>query len=139
MAFKVSPYMGFNGRAADALAFYQAVFGGSLDITRYRDMPMEDMPGGPDWVMHGQLELENGITLMAADGPEARTSGNVEICLYGDDEAELERCFEALSDGGTVELPFEPAPWGSYFGQVKDQFGIVWMLEGGSTGDQPAE
>ncbi|WP_261166607.1 VOC family protein [Microbacterium sp. Marseille-Q6965] len=139
MAFKVSPYMGFSGRAADALAYYQGVFGGRLDITHYRDMPMEDMPGNPDWVMHGQLELDNGVTLMAADGPQTRESGNVEICLYGDDATELERCFEALSDGGRVELPFEPAPWGSYFGQVTDQFGISWMLEGGSTGEQPAQ
>lgn len=132
MGFKASPYMGFNGQAADALAFYQGVFGGKLDITRYSEMPMEDVPGEPGWVMHGQLELDNGVTLMAADGQEARTSGNVEICIYGDDAAELQALFDRLQDGGEVALPFEPAPWGAWFGQVTDQFGIVWMLEGGA-------
>lgn len=132
MGFKAAPYMGFNGQAADALTFYQRVFGGKLDITRYSEMPMEEAPGEPDWVMHGQLELDNGITLMAADGPESRTSGNVEICLYGDDQAELEGLFRQLEEGSTVALPFELAPWGSWFGQLTDRFGIVWMLEGGS-------
>ena len=138
MGFKAAPYMGFNDQAADALAFYQGVFGGKLDITRYSEMPMEEAPGDPDWVMHGQLELDNGVTFMAADGEQARTSGNVEICVYGDDAGELQALFERLGDGGTVALPFEPAPWGSWFGQLTDRFGIVWMLEGGSA-EQPSE
>ncbi|MBP2437466.1 VOC family protein [Microbacterium amylolyticum] len=94
-------------------------------------MPIDDMPGPPDWVMHGQLDLEGGITLMAADGPATRSSGNVDICLYGEDTSEMEAIFTQLSDDADVTLPFAPAPWGNMFGQLVDKFGIGWMLEGG--------
>jgi len=137
MAIKQAPYLALTGQASDALAFYQQVLGGTVDITHYRDMPMEDMPGDPDWVMHGQLELEGGITIMAADSPgEPLTSALVQIIIYGDDRDELEGLYEAMGEGGSVDMPFEPAPWGSWFGQVKDRFGVTWMFEGG--GEQAA-
>ncbi|MGO2847526.1 MAG: VOC family protein [Microbacterium gubbeenense] len=137
MAIKQAPYLAFHGEAGDALAFYQQVLGGTLDITRYKDMPMDDMPGDPEWVMHGQVELDNGITIMAADSPgEHSGSAIVQIILYGDDRVELEGLHDAMGAGGTVEMPFEAAPWGGWFGQVKDRFGVTWMFEGG--GEQAA-
>ncbi len=133
MTFQATPYMKFNGKAAEALEFYRDVFGGSLELTRYRDMPMDEAPGDPDWVMHGALTLEGGGTLFAADGPDAPASGNVELCIWGDDAGQLEGFFTRLQEGGEVQLPFAAAPWGSYFGQVVDAYGIVWMLEGGQS------
>lgn len=140
MAFQQAPYIMLNGDAASALEFYRGVFGGgAVDITRYSDMPMDDAPGEPDWVMHGQLELENGITIMAADGPAERAGrSKVEICVYGDDRDELEGFFRALHDGGSVVLPFEKAPWGSWFGQVVDAYGVTWMIEGGEPAAESA-
>lgn len=137
MGFKQAPYIMLNGQAADALEFYKDVFGGTVELSRYRDMPIEGMQGDPDWVMHGQVELDNGITIMASDGPEDRTGkSKVEICVYGDEKDELEHFFHGLHNGGSVVLPFEPSPWGSWFGQVVDPFGVTWMVEGG---EAPAE
>jgi PhnB protein len=50
------------------------------------------------------------------------------MSLSGDDHAELSGYFEKLSDGGTVAMPLEPAPWGDTFGMVTDRFGIDWMV-----------
>ncbi|GGO63736.1 VOC family protein [Microbacterium nanhaiense] len=133
MGFKQAPYIMLEGRAAEALDFYQRVLGGEVTLTHYRDLPMEGMGGDPDWIMHGQLETEGGVTIMAADGEQPRAAENpkVVVCLYGDDRDELERLFQGLSEGGSVELPFNEAPWGSWFGQLVDAFGVTWMIEGG--------
>lgn len=132
MGMKITSYVGYSGDAGEALEFYQSVLGGQLDITRYADMPMEDMPGEPDWVMHGQLELDGGAVIMGADSPNGAAGGSrVDIILYGDDADELGRAFDGLSAGGSVSIPFSQAPWGSHFGQFTDRFGVGWMIEGG--------
>lgn len=136
MAIKQAPYITFNGQAEEALEFYREVFGGALEITRFSEVPMEGMPDDPNGVMHGQLELEGGITIMASDGGEGPGGeSNVVICIYGDDKAELEGLFTALENGGSASIPFSEAPWGSWFGQVSDRFGVAWMLEGGGEQD----
>ena len=33
-----------------------------------------------------------------------------------------------LAEGGRIDLPLEKAPWGDYFGQLTDKFGISWMV-----------
>ena len=48
--------------------------------------------------------------------------------LSGDDDAGLRRYWDALSEGGTVTLPLEQAPWGDSFGQLTDRFGVNWMV-----------
>lgn len=133
MGIKQAPYILLNGQAAEALEFYRDVFGGTIDVTRYGDMPMDDVQGDPNWVMHGQVELENGVTIMASDAGEDRSGpSKVEICVYGDDKDELEGLYNALQNGGSVTFPFDRAPWGSWFGQLVDRFGVAWMIEGGA-------
>ncbi|NHI15943.1 VOC family protein [Microbacterium excoecariae] len=134
MAVRITSYIGFAGEAAKALAFYHGVLGGSLEITRYSDMPMEGMGGQPDWVMHGQLDVSEGVAIMAADSEGERGGSRIDVILYGDDADELRRAFDGLSAGGNVTMPFDQAPWGSYFGQFTDRFGVGWMIEGGQAG-----
>lgn len=133
MTFQATPYMQFNGQASEALDFYHDVFGGTLDVMRYKDMPMEGMEGDPEWVMHGSLTLDNGVTFFAADSPGSHGHGNVAICVWGDDASQLEQFHSRLQEGGEVQIPFDASPWGAYFGQVIDSYGIVWMLEGGDS------
>jgi PhnB protein len=44
------------------------------------------------------------------------------------DEAEAERLFDALSDGGSVQVPMAPTPFASRLGLVADKFGVPWMV-----------
>jgi PhnB protein len=81
--------------------------------------------------MHSTLEADNGIAFMAADTPngmEYRPGTTMSMSLNGDNDAELSGYFQKLSDGGTVTMPLEKAPWGDKFGMVLDKFGIQWMV-----------
>ena len=90
--------------------------------------------------MHSQLVTEGGLVLMLSDVPSGMPydSGSaITISLSGDDVDELRGYFDGLSAGGTVTMPMEKAPWGDYYGQFTDKFGVNWMVNGGGTPDNP--
>lgn len=121
---QATPYIGFQGQAEEALTFYRSIFGGELQVSRYRDMGMEE---NPDWIMHGQLDTEMGWSLMASDNPQGTIQdGRINICLWGDDEDRMTEFFNGLAEGGSVETPLEKQAWGDSFGGVKDRFGVDW-------------
>lgn len=122
----MSPYLIFNGEAAEALAFYQSVFGGQVNLTRFSEFD----PGSTqaDFIMHGQLETA-GFTLMVSDNPEGDTdpvSARVTICIWGDEPDRGRDWFSALAVGGEVGLDFGPQVWGDYYGDVTDRYGVKW-------------
>ena len=134
MAVQLDPYLSFgDGKAREAMEFYQSVFGGTLDVNTFGDYP--DMPGSDpsmaDQVMHSQLAGDNGLHLMGADTPPGMgepTAASTQISLSGDDEATLRGYWEQLSEGGSVTVPLEKAPWGDSFGMCVDRFGVPWMV-----------
>jgi PhnB protein len=66
--------------------------------------------------------------LMAADIPNAEPMRSAYLTLRVDSNAEAERIFSALSDGGRVLMAIEEPFFASRFGQVRDRFGINWMI-----------
>jgi PhnB protein len=133
----LNPYLNFEGRTLEAMEFYQSVFGGELDVMRFGDMGMTEHDGQPlpaDGVMHSQLTTDAGFTLMAADSPGDHTP-NGHISLSGDEDDLLRGYWERLSDGGHVDVPLEVAPWGDAFGQVKDRYGVNWLVNISGPGD----
>jgi len=130
----LNPYLNFEGNAREALEFYQDVFGGELNVMAFGDMGMtehEGQPLDPNGVMHGQLTSDQGFTLMASDNAPGTSEGqtpNGHISLSGDEIALLHGYWDRLADGGTVDVPLEQAPWGDEFGQVKDRFGVNWLV-----------
>jgi PhnB protein len=140
---RLNPYISFRGTAREAMEFYQSVFGGELTLSTFAE---NQMPGigedEADLIMHGQLEAPGGMTLMGADTPRSMdlTEGsNITVSLSGDDDIELRGYWDKLSDGATVAMPLEAAPWGDTFGQLTDKFGISWMVNIAGAGvEQPA-
>ncbi|MEZ5753165.1 MAG: VOC family protein [Paracoccaceae bacterium] len=131
------PYLNFDGTTAEAMQFYKAVFGGTLTLMRFGDMPdaEPEMPHA-DRTMHATLALE-GAVLMASDLPpgyEGQTTRGVNISFDTSTRAEAERIFSALSDGGNVMMPLSETFWSPCFGMVTDRFGISWMI---ATGNMP--
>lgn len=130
----LNPYLSFDGNAREAIDFYQGVFEGETNVMTFGDMGMTEMEGNPipaDGVMHGQLTTPEGFTLMAADSVPGMSEGqtpNGHLSLSGDEDAMLRGYWDKLADGGRVDVPLEVAPWGDAFGQVKDKFGINWMV-----------
>ena len=131
MPTTLNPYLGFRDQARSAMDFYHAVFGGELTRSTFAEMHASEDPAEAEKVMHSQLVTPGGMVLMAADTPnsmEYSPGGPISVSLSGTDEAELRGYFERLSDGGTVVLPLEKAPWGDSFGMCRDRFGVTWMV-----------
>jgi PhnB protein len=131
MTVRLNPYLNFKDTAREAMTFYQSVFGGELTVSTFGDFQASQDPAEQDLVMHSQLEAPNGFVLMSADTPshmEYKPQAGFSVSLSGDDEATLRGYWDRLSEGGTVAVPFEKAPWGDTFGMCIDQFGTTWLV-----------
>lgn len=135
MPVQLDPYLNFaDGKAREAMEFYQSVFGGELHVATFGEQP--DFPGKDasidDLVMHSQLGGgDHGLHLMAADavpGMAEPNAGSMQLSLSGDDETLLRGYWDRLLDGGSVTVPLDQAPWGDIFGMLTDRFGVPWMV-----------
>jgi PhnB protein len=129
----LNPYLSFRGTAKEAMEFYQSVFGGELTLSTFGENNMSDNPAEQQWIMHGQLESPNGLTLMGADTPTSMSytpGDNISVSLSGpnEDETELRGYWEKLSDGANISAPLDQAPWGDIFGMCTDKFGVNWLV-----------
>jgi len=133
----VQPYLFFNGRCDEALAFYGKVLGAKVDfIMRYNESPQPPPPdaipaGFENKVMHATFRIEDNI-LMASDGDENEPSfDGFSLSLTLPSEADARRVFGDLSEGGRVTLPIGKTFWSPCFGMLKDRFGVGWMISSG--------
>jgi PhnB protein len=107
------------------------VFGGELTKSTFGEFEASQDPAEKDKIMHAQLVTDSGYTLMAADTPNGmgyNPGDTISVSLSGDDEDELRRYWDGLSDGADVAMPLEKAPWGDSFGMLTDRFGVRWMV-----------
>ena len=130
----IQPYLFFGGRCEEALEFYRAALGATVDfMMRYKECP-EPMPPGrlapgfENKIMHATFRVGTNL-LMASDGCEAgQKYDGFSLALSLPTEAEAERFFAALSAGGTVGMPLMKTFWSPRFGMVSDKFGVGWMI-----------
>lgn len=131
----IIPYINLSGTAEEALNFYKGIFGGEIEISRWSEMPPNPkMPVSDEWkekVMHGALTIRDGVSVYAADSiteNEDKYSSNVFLHINFDSEDDLRKAFDALSAGGTVNMPVDKTFWGAVYGDLIDKFGIGWSL-----------
>lgn len=132
MSTSLNPYLSFRDNAREAMEFYQSVFGGELTSSTFAEFHASDDPAEQDKVMHSTLTTKGGMVLMASDTPnqmDYTPGNNYSLSLSGEDEAELRGYWEKLSEGGTITMPLEPAPWGDIFGMCTDKFGVNWLVD----------
>jgi PhnB protein len=132
---QVTPYLFFDGRCEEAIEFYKKTLGAEVGmLMRFKESP-DPMPpgmippGSENKVMHAALRI-GGTTVMASDG---RAQGKPKfegfsLSLNAKDEADAERLFAALSDGGEVNMPLAKTFFAKRFGMVRDRFGVTWMI-----------
>jgi len=128
----VQPYLSFEGRCDEAIEFYKQAIGATVDmLMRFKDAPDQSMiaPGNAEKVMHAALRAGEAVLLMS----DGRCTGSpnfhgiaLALSVGGNDEAE--RVFNALADGGKVNMPMAKTFFSSRFGMLSDKFGVGWMV-----------
>lgn len=125
------PYIHFQGNCRAAMAAYQALFGGRLEVMGYDLAPdATDEMKASALVMHSALHLD-GRMLLASDFPPGHTGepqAAVTISHIAPTDAEARRVFAALAEGGAVIMDYQPTFWSDGFGMLKDRFGTHWMI-----------
>ena len=123
-------YVNFAGTCREAFKYYEKHLGGKIGML----MTHADSPGpsrlGPEWkdaVLHARISI-GGAELAGADIPSAQPMRSAYLSLNADSDAEAERIYAALADGGEVLMKMEETFFASRFGQVRDRFGINWMI-----------
>ncbi|MDM0037124.1 VOC family protein [Variovorax sp. J22P271] len=133
---QVQSYLFFDGRCEEALAFYRKAVGAQVTmLMRFKESPDpipadKVPPGSDDKVMHASFNIGETM-LMASDGfakGQAAFKGFA-LSLSAADEAEARRLFDALGEGGQVQMPMGKTFWSPAFGMVEDRFGILWMVQ----------
>ena len=131
----IQPYLFFNGACEQAVEFYKKALGAEvLMMMRYKECP-EPMPpdrvppGFENKIMHTSLRIGQTI-VMASDGCSADKPKfeGFSLSIAVSSEAEVDRLFKGLSDGGKVEMPPMKTFWSPRFGMLTDRFGIGWMI-----------
>jgi len=132
---QVQPYLFFEGRCEEALEFYRSALGAEMKmLMRYKDNPDPTQrsmvsPGSEEKVMHATFRVGDS-TIMASDGHcqgGAKFQGFA-LTLTVADDAEAERLFARLGDGGHVAMPLAKTFFSSRFGMLTDRFGVMWMM-----------
>ncbi len=127
------PYLYFSNTTREAMSRYHEIFGGRLDIMSATDLPdRDDMPFEvtDDFVVHAALMFGDGDLLMASDDPTGDGAGvkGAAINVALDDHDEARRIFEALAEGGTIDMALDATFWSPLFGSCVDRFGVSWMV-----------
>ena len=126
----VTPYLIVKGGAA-AIEFYKKALDAEVTtLMRFGEAPEGGgKPENADKVMHSSLKIGSTV-VMASDGYcTGKTSfGGTHLALAAASEAEAQRRFAALSDGGQVVMPLSKTFFSAGFGMVTDRFGVPWMI-----------
>lgn len=126
------PYLTFNGDCEEAFKFYEQTLGGKIEsLSKFSGSPAAEYapPEFGDKVLHASMRIDDQV-LMASDAPPPRyvKPQGISVSISLDDRDEGERVFNALAEGGTVQMPFGKTFWAEGFGICIDRFGIPWMV-----------
>lgn len=127
----ITPYLNFNGNAAEALAFYSKALEGEILFQQTfgeSSMPVSDVM--KDKIMHATFQADK-LTLMVSDCPPemlVSSGSNMSLSLNFIDEASIDKTFARLSVGSKITMELQDTFWGAKFGMLTDPFGINWMF-----------
>ena len=129
---QLNPYLLFNGQCEAAFKFYEKCLGGKIEVMMpHAGTPAEEHVPAEwrDKILHARLSVDDTV-LMASDAPPGhyQQPQGFSVSLQLKDPDKAGRIFDALAEGGTVQMPFAETFWAARFGMLKDQFGIPWMI-----------
>ncbi len=128
------PYLTFNGNCEEAVKFYQKALGGESQIMHFDDAPPNPAFQVPEsaknLVLHAELRKDGHVIRFsdAFPGSTYNTGNNISFSLEFDTKDETKAIFEALSEGGTVEMELQETFFSPMYGKLTDKFGLMWQL-----------
>jgi PhnB protein len=137
---QVQPYLFFDGRCEEAIEFYKKALNAKVEmLMRFKESPEPPQPGcvspgSGDKVMHACFRIGD-TSVMASDGQcQGKPSfQGFSLSLTAADDAEADRLFAAIADGGQVQMPLTKTFFASRFGMAADRFGVSWMVLSGKS------
>lgn len=132
-AMQLTTYLSFDGDCRQAFEFYHATLGGKItDMMIFGDHPgCEGLTEQDrDKIMHARYELD-GFALMGTDATHLypyKGIAGAHVVVSLNDPAEAKRIYDALADGGKIEMPLQETFWALAYGIVSDRFGVPWMI-----------
>lgn len=131
----IQPYLFFDGRCEEAIEFYRKAVGAEVNMMmRFKDSPERPKPGcvpagSENKIMHAQMQIGETVVMMS----DGRCSGRPRFEGFGlsltvPSAKEAEPLFNALANGGQVQMPLEKTFFSEKFGMVTDKFGVSWMI-----------
>ncbi|HVY91995.1 MAG TPA: VOC family protein [Bryobacteraceae bacterium] len=127
---RLNTYVNFAGNCAEAFRYYEQHLGGKTGMMMTHAQAPDQSRMKPEWkdmVLHATITI-GGAELSGADIPNAEPMRSAYLTLNVDSDAEAERIFAALSDGGQVFMPLQGTFFATRFGQLRDRFGMNWMV-----------
>ena len=127
---RLNTYVNFAGRCAEAFRYYEKHLNAKPGMVMTHGQAPDQSRMKPEWkdlVLHASVTI-GGTELMGADIPDAEPMRSAYLTLNVESDAEAERVFASLSDGGQVFMPMQETFFATRFGQARDRFGINWMI-----------
>ena len=126
---RLDVYVNYRGKCEQAFRYYEQHLAGRITgMARHGDRPNPALPA--DWndkILHARVEIGETV-LMGADVPHAEPMRSAYLTLTFDHEADAERAYALLTDGGEVFMKMERTPFANRFAMLRDKFGTSWML-----------
>jgi PhnB protein len=126
------PYLSFAGNCEEALNFYKEIFQGEIVyVQRFKDAP--DMGGSSEYgekIMHAQLQIQDTMLYLSDtyEGGMISQGSRIALNINFDSAEEQRRIYDALKEGGVIEMELAETFWNAIFASVIDKFGIPWSL-----------
>jgi PhnB protein len=129
---QVQPYLNFDGRCDEALEFYKTAIGAKVGmLLRFKQAPDKSMisPGNEEKVMHSAVHVGDSTVLMSDGRCTGKPNFNgIALTISAKTEAEADKLFNGLAEGGQVTMPLAKTFFSPKFGMVADKFGVGWMV-----------
>jgi PhnB protein len=122
-------YVNYRGTCEEAFRFYEQHLGGRITgLVHHGEQPNPGIPPGwQDKVLHARIEIGTAV-VMGADIPNAEPMRSAYLTLTLDTEADAERVYALLTDGGEIFMKMEKTPFANRFAMLRDRFGASWMI-----------
>jgi len=131
---EIQPYLYFDGRCEEAIAFYREALGAQELMMRFKDAPAsqddQTSPELADKIMHAALAIGSTHLLMSDGeaGEQKVAHSGLSLSVTANDVAAGEKYFNVLAQDGQITMPFQKTFWTDGFGMLVDQFGMPWMV-----------